>query len=212
MKQLDVCMGGTEMIYIVIVVTFILVLCGLYLISLARRIDRLQSTVMKSRRSLENALTARAQYAHDFAHMDVLDMAGSVLLSDSADLCLRLGMLPIVDDGLDSLDPLHVEHEERIEHLDNNRLCAEEHLSETLRLTLNSLHDIDQEATQYIMNDEQRYVFEQLERARLDVRLTRSFHNSHVEQIQNLRNEFFVRTFHLAGFSSLPITVDFDDE
>ena len=61
----------------------------------ARRLDVLNRTVAKSRRALEMALTARAQYAHDFATVGALDMAGAILLTDSADSCLREGMQPI---------------------------------------------------------------------------------------------------------------------
>jgi hypothetical protein len=53
---------------------------------------------------------------------------------------------------------------------------------------------------------------ERLERARLDVRMTRSFHNSHVDQIRRLRRNPLARLLHLAGNAPLPVTVDIDDE
>ena len=55
-------------------------------------------------------------------------------------------------------------------------------------------------------------VFERLARSRLDVRMTRTFHNSHVDQIRRLRRSFAVRVLRLAGRAPIPSTVDIDDE
>ncbi len=181
-----------------IALVLVLFVLSMVAVVVARRIDRLHRQVLRSRRALEYALTARAQYAHDFAVSGALDIAGAVLLADAADTCLREGMLPIVDDGLDVLLPVTPPESP------GDRRSLESDLSRTLRLTVDE------------MDPEERTdagsLAERLERARLDVRMTRSFHNSHVDQIRRLRRNPLARLLHLAGNAPLPVTVDIDDE
>ncbi len=47
--------------------------------------------------------------------------------------------------------------------------------------------------------------------AAMRVRLARSFHNEAVDQTRALRQQWAVRTFHLAGRTHLPVPVDLDD-
>jgi len=103
----------------------------------ARRLDRLHQTVVKSRRALELALRARAQYARDFAGSGTLDVAGGILLTDAAEACLSKGMLPIVDDGLDGID---LEFASR--GVADDRRSIESSLSRTLRLTVDELEGL----------------------------------------------------------------------
>ena len=166
----------------------------------ARRIDNLNRNVLKSRRSLEHALTARAQYAHDFAVCGVLDIAGAILLTDSADSCLRAGMDPIVADGLDTMEKVAYGEDDYPDRRD-----LESNLSRTLRLT------VDQTDPQ-AYSDAQRRIGERLDKARLDVVLTRSFHNIHVGQVRRVRGTMLARTLRLAGTAPMPETVDMDDE
>ena len=49
------------------------------------------------------------------------------------------------------------------------------------------------------------------EEAAMRVRLARSFHNEAVEQTRAVRQQWAVRTFHLAGHTDLPVPVKFDD-
>ena len=163
----------------------------LYLTLAARRLDRLHQTVVKSRRALELALHARAEYAREFAAEGGLDVAASILLTDAADACLREGINPIVDDGLDGL-PLDVARGAA-----SDRRTIESSMSRTLRLTVDELEEEDVSAE-----------FKPL----LDKRLTRTFHNSHVDQIRRVRRSFYVRLFFLAGRAPAPATVDIDDE
>lgn len=166
----------------------------------ARRIDNLNRNVVKSRRSLELALTARAQYAHDFAASGALDIAGAILLADSADSCLRAGMNPIVEDGLETMDTVAYG-----EQAVPDRRDLESNLSRTLRLTVDQT-----EADTY--TEDQRRLAEYLTKARLDVVLTRSFHNIHVGQVRRVRGTTLAKVFHLAGTAPMPETVDMDDE
>ena len=130
----------------------------------------------------------------------VLDVAGGILLTDAAEACLSKGMLPIVDDGLDGID---LEFASR--GVADDRRSIESSLSRTLRLTVDELESDE------IASDAQD-VFERLARSRLDVRMTRTFHNSHVDQIRRLRRSFAVRVLRLAGRAPIPSTVDIDDE
>ena len=120
-------------------------------------------------------------------------------MTDAADACLREGINPIVDDGLDGL-PLDVARGAA-----SDRRTIESSMSRTLRLTVDELEEEDVSA-------EFKPLLDKLSRARLDVRLTRTFHNSHVDQIRRVRRSFYVRLFFLAGRAPAPATVDIDDE
>lgn len=167
----------------------------------ARRLDALNRTVAKSRRALEMALTARAHYAHDFATVGALDMAGAILLTDSADTCLREGMQPIIDDGLDTPSNLDLARP-GVEAPDRRQL--ESNLSRTLRLTVDQLDEND-------LDDEARAFYDKLQQARLQVKMTRNFHNSHVAQVRRVRTGVVARLFPIAGHAPWPQTVDMDD-
>lgn len=166
----------------------------------ARRIDALNRNVVKSRRSLEHALTARAQYAHDFAGSGALDIAGAILLTDSSDVCLRAGMDPIAPDGLDTMEKVTYG-----EGSTPDRRDLESNLSRTLRLTVDQTDAAD-------YTEFQRRCAERLDKARLDVVLSRSFHNIHVGQVRRVRGTLLARLFRLAGTAPMPETVDMDDE
>lgn len=203
----------------------------------ARRIGRLNTLLIKSRRTLDYALNARANVAKDFASSGALDLAASLLLAESADECLRAGKSSLIDDGLDSVEQnSHARNTESLSH----RIDCESSLSRTLRLTVDELDITDipetgssnlstktpdnnanmvgsaphQEDTpsRLALTEDQKRLFSQLERARFDVRMARSFHNSHVDQVRRLRRNSLVRIFRLAGRAPVPQTIDIDDE
>lgn len=217
-----------------------LLLLGIIILAVthvARRIGRLNTLLIKSRRTLDYALNARANAAKDFASSGALDMAASLVLAESADECLRAGKNPLVDDGLDS-----VEHNDREQHTEPSpqRTACESALSRILRITVDELNITDTPEknranssaevcgnetktqgstlhsgdthTHLALTDEQMRLFSQVERARFDVRMARSFHNSHVDQVRRLRRSSLVRIFHLAGRAPVPQTIDIDDE
>ncbi|MBR5950806.1 MAG: hypothetical protein IKZ87_05160 [Actinomycetaceae bacterium] len=202
---------------------------------IARRIGRLNTVLIKSRRSLDYALNARANAARDFAACGVLDLAASVLLAQSADECLREGQTPLAHDGLDSVgDEIGAG-----DGLSRREEC-ESALSRTLRLTVDELVEEEKTGTEerdyspdstpeiveykgralhsskipshLALTEEQIRLFSQLHRTRFDVRMARSFHNSHVDQVRRLRRGALVRIFHLAGRAPVPQTIDIDDE
>lgn len=181
--------------YPVVVVVVALVLTAIVVTFQARRLDRLHQTVVKSRRALELALHARAEYALEACESAELDVATSILLADAAQACLRSSKMPIVNDGLDNVDiGLSMRPE-------GDRRAVESDLSRILRFTIDALDPEDIEAH-----------FASLQRARLDVRMTRTFHNSHVDQIRHFRRGAWVRMLRLAGSAPMPETVDIDDE
>lgn len=184
-----------------VIAALIIGIAALVVAQQARRLDALNRTVAKSRRALEMALTARAHYAHDFATVGTLDMAGAILLTDSADTCLREGMQPIIDDGLDTLSNLHLATSAD-EAPDRRQL--ESNLSRTLRLTVDQL-DKDE------LDDEARAFYDRLQQARLQVKMTRNFHNSHVAQVRRVRTNIVARLVPIAGHAPWPQTVDMDD-
>lgn len=184
-----------------VIAALIVGIAALVVAQQARRLDALNRTVAKSRRALEMALTARAHYAHDFATVGSLDMAGAILLTDSADTCLREGMQPIIDDGLDTLSNLHLATSAD-EAPDRRQL--ESNLSRTLRLTVDQL-DKDE------LDDEARAFYDRLQQARLQVKMTRNFHNSHVAQVRRVRTNIVARLVPIAGHAPWPQTVDMDD-
>lgn len=205
--------------------------------NVARRIGRLNTLLIKSRRNLDYALNARANAARDFASSGALDIAASLLLAESADECLREATTPLIDDGLDSVERTsggaHGKDSTR-------RTDCESALSRTLRLTVDELDNAgaleagaansaiethsDNEDTKgtslhygntpsrLALTDEQKRLFSELQRARFDVRMARSFHNSHVDQVRRLRRTSLVRIFRLAGRAPVPQTIDIDDE
>ncbi len=209
--------------YLLGAILLIVVVCAVDFTLMARRIDRLNRTVVKSRLALAHALNARARYAHEFADLGVLDVASSILLIDAAEACQSASMLPLVDDGLDTIELSSQSHSlveaspaqittPRKEGVDRRSL--ESTLSRTLRLTVDELteEELSTAVESCEEGEEICSLYEKLERARLDVRMTRSFHNSHVSRIHDVRRGIIVRIFFIAGRAPLPQTVDIDDE
>ncbi len=187
----------------------ILCLCiiAVFAFGRARRLDALHTSVMKARKVLENALIARGQLAHEFANLQVLDIASAVLLEAAAEEVLRLAVYPLVDDGVDSLRgalPLN-DVPKRIPANEGERLSVESELSRTLRLTVDELDETE-------LSEEELACYQQLQGVRQDVRLTRRFHNIHVSQVCRVRRRTLTKILRLAGNVPMPLTVDIDDE
>lgn len=228
-------MGDGFYLAIALLVLGILILA---ITHIARRIGRLNTVLIKSRRTLDYALNARANAARDFATCGVLDVAAAVLLVETADECLREGNFPLVNDGLDSVEEKSASGND----IFSQRANCESALSRTLRLTVDELmeeeareddgkekdyepHENGTETEQkgrtlhsgktpsYLaLTEQQMRLFSQLQRTRFDVRMARSFHNSHVDQVRRLRRGALVRIFRLAGRAPVPQTIDIDDE
>ena len=61
------------------------------------------------------------------------------------------------------------------------------------------------------LDDEARAFYDKLQQARLQVKMTRNFHNSHVAQVRRVRTGVVARLFPIAGHAPWPQTVDMDD-
>lgn len=203
----------------IIVVAVILIAAFVSSTLCARRLDRLHRTVVKTRKALERALTARAQLALSFAQSGAMDVPASVLLADAANSALDCATEDLVNDGLDVIGPqfstvyrvrARLSGEaapsrpaETSESPVRDRRAVESALSRTLRLTVDAMPECDPRYEE---------LYAELDRARLDVRMLRSFHNNHVAHIQRLRRSRFIHLFKLAGWAPMPISIDMDDE
>ncbi len=213
----------THMLSVIVLLAAILAIAA---VQVARRLDRLHTAVMKSRHALERAMSARMNAARDFAASGGLDPASSLLLIEAADVCQAAEHNPICGDGLESLDKHHADPKGAAE-----RVAAESALTRALRLTVDELAAVERldptgppttaaaaDGTHsgtpppVALTSEQNELFSKLQRSRLDVKLTRAFHNSHVDQVRRLRRNTLVRLFRLAGKAPVPQTVDLDDE
>ncbi|OCA94259.1 hypothetical protein [Actinobaculum suis] len=199
------------LLIVVLIALIVMSLC----VMLARRLNRLHSNVLKARLVAEQALAARARYASEAARSGELDIAGALILTERAETCLDNSMVPIVSEGLEELydaDALSGTRRNNSEITPAEAAAAtaqrrnlESELSRTLRLTVGELDPAD-------IAPEHQDTFAKLERARLDVRMTRKFHNSQVAQARHLHKLWLVRLFRLAGRAPMPQTIDIDDE
>ncbi|MDY5153746.1 hypothetical protein SAMN05421878_10531 [Actinobaculum suis] len=199
------------LLIMVLIALIVMSLC----VMLARRLNRLHSNVLKARLVAEQALAARARYASEAARSGELDIAGALILTERAETCLDNSMVPIVSEGLEELydaDALSGARRNNSEITPAEAAAAtaqrrnlESELSRTLRLTVGELDPAD-------IAPEHQDTFAKLERARLDVRMTRKFHNSQVAQARHLHKLWLVRLFRLAGRAPMPQTIDIDDE
>lgn len=179
-------------------VVLALVVVGLVLTSLARRLDLLHRRVVRSRATLEAQLVHRAEAAADLAAAGVLDPASSVLLGETA---WRAGvraprLVGEPDAGSDLGDAA------------GERGLAESELSQTLRTALGTPLDREELAT----GDAGHDLVEHLETSAYRVQLARRFHNDAVVAATTLRANPVVRLFRLAGRAPMPVTVELDDD
>lgn len=168
---------------------------GLY--ARAVRVDRLHRQVISSRRTLESALRLRAREAADLSLERVLDPASSILLESAARMSLH-AQGPLVDDGLDTpewndADPLAGATTAA------TRVGIENDLTNVLRTVLSD----DNRA---VLAEDLRGVLalERVDRAARRASAAQRFHNTRVQEAQNLRDNAMVRLFRLAGHAPWP--------
>lgn len=195
--------------YVLLVVAVVIFYAGILATFRARRLDSMNKQVTKSRRALENALAARARYAHEVGASGVLDPASAILLTAASEDARDASMFPVVEDGLEAIrfgddGGVRGGRAKLGEGFSPDRLAIESELSSTLRLTVDELEPED-------LDDESSALIADLNKAREEVRLTRRFHDSHVTQVQRLRRTKLVRILRLTGSAPKPRTVDMDD-
>jgi hypothetical protein len=181
-----------------LVVVLGLVVVGLVLASLARRLDRLHRRVVRSRATLEAQLVHRADAAADLAAAGVLDPASSVVVGEAAWRAgVRAPRLVGEPDAGSELGDAAAE-----------RGLVESQLSQTLRTALGTAQDREE----IVSGEQGRVLVERLATSAYRVQLARRFHNDAVVAATALRGNPVVRTFRLAGRAPMPVTVELDDD
>jgi hypothetical protein len=172
-----------------LIVAVVLGVIGVYLSSMAGRLDRLHHRIETTHAGLDAQLLRRVAAAQDLAASGLLDPASSLLLSASAQESF-------------AADPDD----------DVARLRAESELTRTLGAVFADPEDVDavrQEAGPDVVVADQ--MISELAVACRRVELARRFHNDVVRSCVQLRRKRIARWFRLAGHTPLPTTADFDD-
>ena len=171
-------------IALVVVVFLALVIFGIYLSSMAGRLDHLHKRIDTSRLSLDVHLLRRSAVTLEIASSGFLDPATSMLLAEAAHAA-RLSTDS--DEGA--------------------RSQAESDLSEALRA---ALAPSDVAEIHGVLGGEE--LLSELAAAAQRVSLSRRFHNDAVRACRELREQSVVRAFRLAGHTPWPLMVEMDDE
>ncbi len=165
-------------------VLFVLVLAAWYLSYTAARLDRLHVRLSGTLAALDARLVRRAEAAVELANSGLLDGATSLLLANAA-----AGSL-----------------EAPSEHGEEREL-AENDLTEALDLALTPVAVADLRSTPLGQD-----VLSRVGSACTRVQLARRFHNDAVTDVRRVRRKWAIRLFHLAGYTPMPHTVEFNDE
>ena len=174
----------SEVLSWVFAVLFVLVIIAWYLSYTAARLDRLHVRLSGTLAALDARLVRRAEASVELANTGLLDGATALLLANAA---------------AESLEA-PTDHGEAREQ-------AESDLSEALDLALTP----DTVATlreSPIGQD----VLARVASACTRVQLARRFHNDAVTDVRRVRRKWTIRMFHLAGYTPMPHTIEFDDE
>lgn len=174
-----------------------LVLVAWYLTYSAARLDRLHAKVEGALAALDAQVVRRAESALELGASGLLDPASSLLVLDAAST---------------SLDRA-AERDDENGHLLRlggfaEREGAESDLTDALNAALTAPSIADLRMRETGMADE---LLARISAAGLRVQLARRFHNQAVTEVQRVRRKRVVRVFRLAGYATMPETVEFDD-
>lgn len=169
----------------VFAVLTLLVVIAWYLSYSAARLDRLHVRLSGTLAALDAQLVRRAEAAVELANSGVLDGATALILADAA------------------ADSLEIPDEN-----DEVREVVESDLTEALDVALTA--EVV-EALRAGGSIGEEYL-NRLSSACTRVQLARRFHNDAVTDVRSVRRKWVVRMFHLAGYTPLPHTVEFNDE
>lgn len=188
-----------------LIAVVVVLAAGWYAIQLAKRLDRLHWRVLTTRDTLDRLSARRAADASLLASSGLLDAADAARLGRLAAQCLASEGARLVNDELDRRrDGLHdVPYDERQVAERSERESA---LSRELAAVLTP-----QMRERIARDPGGRSTLESLDAASYRVQLTRSMHNVDVTQVRHLRENPWVRLFHLYGHAPAPTTIDFDD-
>jgi len=174
----------SEVLSWVFATLFLLVVIAWYLSYTAARLDRLHVRLSGTLAALDARLVRRAEAAVELANTGLLDGATSLFLANAA-----AGSLEAPS-----------EHGEA-------RELAENDLTEALDLALTP--DV---VSTLRSTDLGQDVLARLASACTRVQLARRFHNDAVTDVRRVRRKWTIRLFHLAGYTPMPNTVEFDDQ
>jgi hypothetical protein len=163
---------------------FVLVIAGWYLSYTAARLDRLHVRLSGTLAALDARLVRRAEAVVELANSGLLDGATSLILANAAAQSL----------------------EAPSEHGDA-REQAENDLTEALDIALTP-EAVGNLRASALGSD----VLSRLASACNRVQLARRFHNDAVTDVRRVRRKWAIRLFHLAGYTTMPHTVEFNDE
>jgi hypothetical protein len=165
-------------------VLFVLVVIAWYLSYTAARLDRLHVRLSGTIAALDARLVRRAEASVELANSGLLDAATALILANAA---------------AESLEA-PTDHGEVREQ-------AESDLTEALDLALTTETVASLRETELGQD-----VLARLTSACTRVQLARRFHNDAVTDVRRVRRQWVIRMFHLAGYTPLPHTVEFDDQ
>ena len=170
--------------WLLIVIAVLLIGLGFYLSMTAGRIDRLHQRIETSSLSLDAHLLRRSSIAIELATSGVLDPASSLLIADAAHLARTSA----------DLDPVL-------------KAQAESDLTAALDAALADPEETLEIAETQLGSD----LLDELDAAFRRVQLSRRFRNDAVRACRQVRGQFLVRLFRLAGHTTWPQTWEMDD-
>ncbi len=170
--------------WLVVFLTLILVVLGLYLSMTAGRIDRLHQRIETSSLALDVHLLRRSSIALELATAGVLDPASSLLIADAAHAARTSGDFDTV-----------------------LKAQAESDLTAALDAALED----PEETAEIEITELGSGLLDELDAAFRRVQLSRRFRNDAVRACRQVRSQFLVRIFRLAGHTAWPETLEMDD-
>jgi len=174
----------SEVLSWVFAVLFVLVIIAWYLSYTAARLDRLHVRLSGTLAALDARLVRRAEASVELANTGLLDGATALILATAAGESLEAPS----------------EHGEAREEAEND-------LTEALDLALTP--DTVATLRETPLGQD---VLSRLASACARVQLARRFHNDAVTDVRRVRRKWAVRMFHLAGYTPMPHTIEFNDE
>ncbi len=170
--------------WLVVLLTLLLVVLGLYLSMTAGRIDRLHQRIETSSLALDVHLLRRSSIALELATAGVLDPASSLLIADAAHAARTSGDFDTV-----------------------LKAQAESDLTAALDAALED----PEETAEIEITELGSGLLDELDAAFRRVQLSRRFRNDAVRACRQVRSQFLVRIFRLAGHTAWPETLEMDD-
>ena len=190
--------------WLLLAIVFAVIALGVvagFVITRARRLDRLHQRILASRDSLSRLLLRRASEADLLSRSAGLENSG---LADAARAYIQDGGDQLTTDGLDRRTAAQRQGD-RVEVA--ARLERASALSRAIRETLT----LEERAR--IASDSQAAArLEALDATCYRIELTRNVHNVDVAGVRALRSARMVKLLRLAGHAPIPEPIDFDDD